>query len=157
MVTEDGIRLAAEGDFAAIYDLVCDMEGTHLPLDVFERIFLHQLNDPDHRFLVAEEDGAVMGVLHLRMEEQLHHAARVAEIMELAVAQGSRSQGVGARLFAHACEVAREEGCVQIEVACNQLRERAHHFYERQGMHNFHYKFSLPFTGEDSTENALGR
>ena len=173
------IRPAVAGDFAPIYDMVCDMEQHRLPLDDVERIFLRELNDPDHRFLVAVHDwGRVhsmhdtvhgmnpspimheepIGVLHLRMEEQLHHAARVAEIMELAVAPGHRDAGTGSQLFQAACDLARKEGCIQIEVACNQLRHDAHRFYERQGMHNFHYKFSLSLTEADgAAENALGR
>ena len=94
--------------------------------------------------LLAEENGEVLEVLNLRFEKQLHHAAAVAEIMEFSVSP--------------ACRLAREAGCVQIEVACNQLRERTHRFYlGHGGMHNFHYKFSKPLTGEDSPVNRLGR
>lgn len=151
------VRMAMASDFQAVYDLICDMEQKYLPQDVMERIFVHQLADPGHAFLVADAEGNVVGVLHLRIEEQLHHAGRIAEIMELAVAAGHRDAGLGSRIFAHACDVARDAGCLQIEVACNQLRHDAHRFYQRQGMHNFHYKFSLPLAGEDAAENKLGR
>jgi hypothetical protein len=36
------------------------------------------------------------------------------------------------------------------------LREKAHCFYERQGMHKFHYKFTLPLSGKTVNENKLG-
>lgn len=151
------LRDAAAADAPTIYDLVCDMERTEMPREAFLEILRSQLVDASHhRVLVAERAGKVVGVLHLRMEPQLHHTGLVAEVMELAVAEGARNHGVGARLLHAAEDVARQRGCLQIEVACNQLRHRAHAFYEREGLHNFHYKFSRPLTGEDSPENALG-
>lgn len=60
-------------------------------------------------------------------------------------------------MFEKACKEAQKAGCVQIEVACNQLRKRTHCFYERMGMHNFHYKFSLDFSADANAENQLGK
>ena len=53
--------------------------------------------------------------------------------------------------------VAKENGCIQIEVACNQLRIDTHRFYDREDMNNFHYKFSKPLEGETYVDNKLGR
>lgn len=36
-------------------------------------------------------------------------------------------------------------------------RKDTHRFYSREGMHNFHYKFSKRLIGEDSDRNVLGR
>lgn len=152
------IRNGNPSDIAAIYELACDMEAKRLDLGDFEAIYLDLVDDPSHVFLVDEGGrGDVDGFIHLRIEPQLHHTGLVAEIMELAVAEGARGDGIGARLLAKASDVARERGCLQIEVACNQLRTRAHHFYEREGLHNYHYKFSKPLVGEDAGENRLGR
>ena len=60
-------------------------------------------------------------------------------------------------MLTYASDLAKEAGCVQIEVARNQLRKNTHRFYLREGMQNFHYKFSKSLTGEDTTENVLGR
>lgn len=135
-------RNATTGDCAGIYDLICQLEDTKLPFEPFSSIFKDQLTSRRHRFLVCELDGRVAGVLHLRIEEQLHHCGRIAEIMELAVAPHCRSQGIGKELLSLACQAAEEAGCQQIEVACNKLRTDAHRFYQREGMNNFHYKFS---------------
>jgi len=51
----------------------------------------------------------------------------------------------------------KNNGCSQIEVACNQLRKDTHQFYAREGMHNFHFKFSKQLADDDVQENALGR
>ncbi|MBM6828091.1 GNAT family N-acetyltransferase [Anaerotignum lactatifermentans] len=144
-------------DCRAVYKLICDMEQKELPYDRFHNIFLGQLARPDFYCLLLKEEGQVLGMLNLRFEEQLHHAARIAEIMELAVAPSCRNNGLGKALFLHACTLAKEAGCIQMEVACNQLRKDTHRFYLREGMRNFHYKFSKSLTGEDMTENRLGR
>ena len=60
-------------------------------------------------------------------------------------------------MFEEACKIALARGCIQIEVACNQLRVYAHKFYEREGMHNFHDKFSKGLGGKDDCSNVLGR
>lgn len=150
-------RRATIEDCGRVYALICDMEQKALPYDRFRAIFEKQLQSENYCCLVLEESGAVIGALNLRFEEQLHHAERIAEIMEFAVDADYRSRGLGAGLFAHACDTARKQGCVQIEVACNQLRRDAHRFYLREGMHSFHYKFSKSLTGEDTGENAIGK
>lgn len=151
------IQESRPADVAAVYALICEMEERRLPRPAFDAIYREVQASPAHCLLLARCGDAVAGCLHLRMEAQLHHAARVAEIMELAVGAAWRSQGVGRSLFRAACDRARQAGCVQIEVACNQLRHRAHHFYETMGMHNFHYKFSLDFSAAPDAPNRLGR
>lgn len=151
------IRRSNLNDCKAVYDLICDMEAKKLPFEAFSRIYASQQADEGFVCLVCEVDDQVVGCINLRMEYQLHHAARICEIMELAVDKDCRSQGLGRCLFEAACGLAKERGCSQIEVSCNQLRERTHRFYEARGMHNFHYKFSLDFSGGQDGENRLGR
>ncbi|MBR5590734.1 MAG: GNAT family N-acetyltransferase [Anaerotignum sp.] len=150
-------RKSEEKDCKAIYDLICDMENKQLPYDIFEEIYRNQLARKDMYCIIREENGKVQAMLNLRFEEQLHHCEKIAEIMEFVVDAGSRDIGVGKEILEEACRVAQEYSCSQIEVACNQLRKDTHRFYEREGMHNFHYKFSRRLMGEDSNDNVLGR
>lgn len=150
-------RKAAAKDGKAVYELICDMEHTMLPEEGFLQMYEEMLQDRHHVFLICEIEKRVIGVLHLRLEAQLHHVAYIAEIMEFAMDKEFRSKGFGRELFAYAADVAKQAGCVQMEVACNQLRKDTHRFYLREGMHNFHYKFSKSLTDTDFTENALGR
>ena len=135
-------RKAVWEDRETVYRLICDMEERQLPFQRFSQIFQRQLERENYC---------------CRFEEQLHHGDRVAEIMEFVADPRHRGNGIGGRLFAHACQVARDHGCSQIEVACNQLRTDTHRFYTRQGMHNFHFKFSKVLMGEDPPENRIGR
>lgn len=172
-------RKATMNDCRAVYDLICDMEDKSLPYHDFERIFSGQLDNENYYCLICQSeamdrvsqtedqdrvycsvndtnDGSVIGFLNLRFEDQLHHAGRIAEIMEFVVDAEYRNKGAGKDILREAKEVAREHGCIQIEVACNQLREDTHRFYLREGMENYHYKFSMPLYGE-SGKNVLGR
>lgn len=150
-------RKATFQDWPAVHRLICEMEEKELPQAEFCQIFRAQTQDDRYYCLLWEQDGQVTGMLNLRFEGQLHHAERIAEILEFSVAAPCRNQGTGRALFAQACQIARQKGCAQLEVACNQLRTSTHRFYRREGMHEFHFKFSKRLLGQDFSENALGR
>ncbi|MDO5548680.1 MAG: GNAT family N-acetyltransferase [Eubacteriales bacterium] len=135
-------RKSTEKDCSAVYRLICELEQNVLPYANFERIYLAQLQDKRYYCLVCERGGDVIGMLNLRLEEQLHHEEKVAEILEFSITEEERNKGVGKELFARACRIAQERGCRQMEVDCNQRRRDAHRFYSRQGMQHSHFKFS---------------
>ena len=136
-------RKSTAADCEKIYSLACDLENRELPFAQFQRIYSAQVSNVNHYCIVAENNHEVIAFLNLRFEEQLHHCERVAEVMEFSVSPAYRSQGIGKQMLEEAARIAREQGCSQIELATNQLRSDAHRFYLREGMHNFHYKFSF--------------
>lgn len=151
-------RRAVASDCKRIYDLICEMENKKLPYDKFCAIYQNQLRDSKYYCLVCEYDGDVVGVLNLRIEEQLHHAERVAEIMEFIVDAKYRKHSIGKEMFMQICQVVIDCGCAQIEVACNQLRSDTHRFYLREGMQNFHFKFSKVLNEQKTSDvNKIGR
>ena len=150
-------RKSTLDDCEAIHRLICDMECRNLSYERFYEIYCDQLKNRHYYCLVTERDHRVIGVLNLRFEEQLHHVACIAEIMEFAVDSGFRNQGIGKGMLEEACRIAKMNDCTQIEVACNQLRKDTHRFYLREGLQNHHYKFSKSLTGGQNTENAIGR
>ena len=79
------------------------MENKKLPYDKFCAIYQNQLCDSKYYCLVCEYDGDVIGVLNLRIEEQLHHAERVAEIMEFIVDAKYRKHSIGKEMFMQIC------------------------------------------------------
>ncbi len=149
-------RKSISDDCKAIYSLICEMENKELPYDRFEEIYNQQINESNYYCLVCEQDDKVIGMLNLRFEEQLHHSERIAEILELAVSDAYRSRGIGKELLDLSCQIAKDNDCSQIELACNQLRKDAHRFYTREGMNNFHFKFSKRLLDFDSQQNILG-
>ncbi len=150
-------RKAVLTDCRQVYSLICDMENRQLPYDRFCEIYERQLADEMYYCLVCELNNQVIGMLNLRFESQLHHTAVIAEIMEFAIHSGCRNRGIGKAMLREACAAAAAFGCTQIEVACNQLRTDTHRFYLREGLRNFHFKFSKALTEEDVSENYIGR
>ncbi len=149
-------RKAMLRDCDNIYALICDMEHVRLPYEKFLMIFQQQIENINYYCLVLEKERKVIGVLNLRFENQLHHADRIAEIMEFAIDASCRNHGLGSDMLTRACQIARDHGCVQLEVACNRLRTRTHAFYTRAGMSNFHYKFTKSLVTSEPKENRLG-
>lgn len=146
-------RKAKLTDSLAVYELICDLEGVMLSYEKFYDILNEQLQDRQHYyFLVCQEEDRIIGLLNLRFERQLHHAGPIAEITEFYVSPDRRGQGIGRELFEKGLALAREFGCRQIEVDCNQIREGAHRFYEKRGMENTHYKFTMPLTTAGETD-----
>ena len=140
------IRPATLADVDAIWQLVCTLEETELDHDAFTAVFAEQQADGRHVTLVWTEDAVgapVQALMNMRLEMQLHHAAKIAEVQELVVDPSLRGRGVGKELLAAAREAAREAGCVRIELVTNQRRHGAHRFYEREGMHQTHYGYTL--------------
>ena len=137
------IRLAKIDDLKDIYDLICDMESTQLDYKKFEQIFIRYLENENFYSIVVEEDDLIIACLNLRIEYQLHHVEKIVEIMELAVKKEYRSKGVGKKLLDKARKISKDNNCLQIEVCCNQIRKKAHKFYQREGMKNSHFKFTM--------------
>ena len=101
------LRQSTAADCREIYNLICDMEATALDYGKFTSIYLQQLADANYYCLIYEESGKTCGMLNLRFEQQLHHTARIAEIMEFAVAPDCRCKGVGKIIFAEAVKIAK--------------------------------------------------
>lgn len=142
---------ASMDDCECVWSLVCQLEHCELPYELFSEMFAKQVKSTHYCCLVAREspDSPVRAMLNMRFENQLHHAARIAEILEFIVDKDVRGQGVGAAMLEEAQRVAREMGCVQLELTSNRTRTDAHRFYEREGMVQSHVKFTFPFAEVD--------
>lgn len=135
-------RKSVENDCRAIYTLICELEQKELPYDLFEVIYNEQLQDRHFYCLLCQQDDQLISALNMRFELQLHHVDRIAEILEFTVAAAYRSKGIGRIMLARICQIALDNGCSQVEVACSQFRKDAHRFYQREGMQNSHFKFT---------------
>lgn len=111
------IRLAVSADQPEIYSLICALEETSFPQEMFAWGFYTMLSSASHLLLVAE-------------------------IMELIVSREVRSKGIGAALLKAAREQAIQHHCIQFEVTSNQKRKQAHRFYQREGLEQTHIKMT---------------
>src|SRR6202167_4168226 len=84
--------------------------------------------------LVAEVDGAVVGVCQVIIFQHFQHAGGwCAEVESVHVRSDQRSQGSGAQLLHAAEELAKERGCYRIQLTSRNVREDAHRFYRTNG------------------------
>ena len=95
-----------------------------------------------HAIFVAESGKAVVGWLHVSVTPLLE-VALCAEVNGLIVDEKQRSLGAGAKLLAAAERWAAKNGCKNMSVRSNVIRDRAHAFYLRNGYE--HYKTQKAF------------
>lgn len=135
------IRPATEADFEAVYGFINLLEETVFDRDAQRRIFLDNLSQSRHIFLIAEIGGGPVGFLSCHVQLLLHHGGPVGEIQELFVSEAFRGRNVGKALTDALKAIAFSRGILQIEVTSGRRREAAHRFYEREGFPWTHKKF----------------
>jgi len=91
------------------------------------------LDRPDHRDLVCEIEGKVLGFISIHFIPQIAFEADYAVISYFVVDDDSRSLGIGKALEEHCTALAVERKCKRIMVHSNARRTDAHRFYLRQG------------------------
>lgn len=142
------IRLANQQDLPSILPLfwddkpelkqACRGEITGDMQAIFE-LFEHS---SDHFLYVATLDNVVVGTLQLSFIPQFTYNGEIrANIEGVFIANSAQGQGVGAALVKFAIEQSRHKGCKIVQLVSNQVRERAHRFYERLGFEKSHFGF----------------
>lgn len=131
------VRDAAAGDLHAVVSLLAhqlDEHGIALASDALERSVRTLLGDPRlGHVLVACTGGAVAGVAVLSFLFTLEHGGPGAWLDELYVEERLRGRGVGAGLVDAALRVARERGCVALDLDVEAGHDAAERLYERLG------------------------
>ena len=82
---------------------------------------------------VADDDGAIFGLLCFSIIPLLHVSGGLGRISALVVDSQYKGKGVGRRLVAEAEEFAWNNGCARIEITSGDHRPDAHAFYEAVG------------------------
>ncbi|WP_098456590.1 GNAT family N-acetyltransferase [Sanguibacter antarcticus] len=148
-MTPATIRAATRDDIPAIVRMLADdplgasreTPDDRAPYDAaFDRI----LAEPQHRLVVAERDGIVVGTLQLTIVPGLSRQGANRGLVEgVRVDSSARSGGLGTQLVAWAIEAARASGCTLVQLTTDASRTDAHRFYERLGFVGSHVGFKL--------------
>lgn len=131
------IRFARPRDAAAIAELLRQLGyPDNAEADVRTRIAAW-LAEPHAFVVVAEVGGAVGGVLALATVPYFERPGRWGRVVAVVVGEQARGAGIGRELMAEAERIAREEGCIAMEVSSANRRADAHAFYRGLGYDNW--------------------
>ena len=85
---------------------------------------------PGCEFIVAEEDGEVIGTAMLMIVPNLSHKALPWAVVENVVVDSEyRRQGIGRLLMDYCTTQAKKAGCYKVQLLSNKSRNEAHQFY----------------------------
>jgi PhnO protein len=135
------IRTVTETDFEAVYHFINALEDFVFPKASQQAIFLENLSNPKHIFLLAVINQIPVGFISCHVQNLIHHGGLVGEIQEMFVLEQYRSKQIGKQLLDELKKIAKEKNVLQLEVTSSFKREKAHAFYEREGFPNTHKKF----------------
>jgi predicted N-acetyltransferase YhbS len=130
------IRKATVQDLPRILTLYEELtnEKINISTDTAQKVFAQIGAMPNQYFLVAEQDGCVVGTLFLQIVPNLTHNALPWAILEnMIVDSRYRRQGFGRLLIESAVASCREAGCYKVQLLSNKKRQEAHQFYRASG------------------------
>lgn len=100
--------------------------------------------DPNHRIIVAESEGEVVGTIQISFLPGLtNNGAWRGQLENVQIRGDRRGLGLGAQMVEWAVARCREKGCAVVQLTSNKLRKDAHRFYERLGFAKSHEGFKL--------------
>jgi len=123
------VRDARPADVSAVHRLIGQLADS-ADEAAFRARFERVLATDDHRIIVAEVEGKVVGVLHMFERPALEKPCE-AVVQALVVDSEARSSGVGEALMREAEAQSRKLPSVSLYSRVD--RQRAHAFYERIG------------------------
>lgn len=92
-------------------------------------------------------NGEIRALVGLELGTTLYHGKHV-WVHDLVVDEPYRDRGYGSRLLAWVDDWAEERDCTRIELASGLWRDRAHEFYEDNGMERYCYTFKKELSAE---------
>jgi GNAT superfamily N-acetyltransferase len=123
----------------------------------FIRDQLAQLaSQPGTTVFVADDNGAIIGLLCLSIIPFLHVSGGLGRISALVIDSQFQGKGVGRRLMAEAEEFAWKTGCARIEFTSGDHRSDAHAFYEAIGYFQDCRRFIKQRPAENLTQSREG-
>ena len=100
--------------------------------------------DPNHRLIVAEKDGEVIGTLQISVIPGLPRFGMKRGVLEnVHIRADQRGTGLGTQMVQWAIERCREAGCGMVQLTSNKVRKDAHRFYMKLGFEQSHEGFKL--------------
>ena len=152
MTPQDALfRLATLADLPPIVQMLADdhlgnqRERVESPLPAsYYSAFEQITKDPNHELIVAEQNGQVMGTLHLIFLPSVSYQGGLrAQVESVRIDKRFQSQGIGSEMMKWAMERAKQRGAHVVQLTTHKSRLDAHRFYERLGFKGSHLGMKL--------------
>ena len=131
------LRSLREDDFPAASRLVAEMGAHRSPLpdriDAVQRAYREIIRRSTDASLLAERDGAAVGIATVEIRSTLRRQTPEAWIPELVVTEQSRGQGIGRTLLEGALQAAGERGAERVALESGPQRVTAQSLYRSMG------------------------
>lgn len=102
--------------------------------------------DPNHRLVVVEKAGEVVGTLQISIIPGLPGFGSKRGMLEnVHIRADQRGNGLGSEMIKWALAYCRQAGCGIVQLTSNKLRLDAHRFYKKLGFEASHEGFKLYF------------
>jgi GNAT superfamily N-acetyltransferase len=88
---------------------------------------------PGYKIFVAEVEQCVVGFISVHTYTYLHAAGLIGRVMTFCVDETTRGSGIGTQLLTYAEHYLANQGCIKVELNCNNRRTETHHFYKQRG------------------------
>lgn len=100
--------------------------------------------DPNHRMVVVEKAGEVIGTIQLSFIPGLPNFGMKRGMLEnVHIRADQRGSGLGSQMVQWAIEQCRHAGCGIVQLTSNKVRKDAHRFYAKLGFAPTHEGFKL--------------
>lgn len=131
-------RPATHSDAAQVQRLLEEIMAEHgvvpPPPDRLNATIATILASETHMFLVAEDEGRLVGMCALIFSQSTWTASLACEVQDFIVTRGHRLSDIGRNLLTNAERVARSKGCRRLFLLAESWNLDAHTFYRRQGL-----------------------
>lgn len=152
-MTDAIVRDANKADLPRLLELLDqlllspDAEGEDLSSPVAEtyRAPFDEIEaNPNHRLLVVDVGGRVVGTAVVLVIANLSHHGRPWAVVEnVVVDEAERGKRYGELLMERAREIAEQAGCYKVSLTSQKGRADAHRFYQRLGFIATHEGFRI--------------
>ena len=113
---------------------VCALATALIGLEADRRAsFDAVLANPDHDLVVADVNGAIVGLAHLMTYDDLSHGTLAGELLGLVVREDLRLQGIGRQLLREVMRLAKQRGVGEFHINTEPDNDAAKALYASLG------------------------
>lgn len=136
-------RPTTDAEIAATFPVMSQLRP-HLTAETYVARIRGLMASDGFRLACLSQDGVPRAVAGYRILDMLY-CGRLLSVDDLVSDEAARSGGHGKALLDWLKDEARREGCAQLELISNVVREGAHRFYFREGLavDAFHFRVKV--------------